>query len=274
MGAGVSAGAKTKSGNLFKEWGVFLREVSVTIHDEQVKRQVDKLLNEYDYLFASELIRDLIGKDKWHDCLKAEFSQAGECSDLHRAIVGLKQRITITTNFDKLFEAAWQLCNPEAAYWPQVISKIDKNIFKVLRDNAEYIIKLHGTIDNPEELIFAKSEYNRKAFNDWAYRTFIETVLMTYTIIFIGFSMKDPAISYVVEMYAQRLPDARPHYIFLGGEYPDRYIELMKNVRRLFIIPYSEEKNHSHLSELLKDLGTQAGSRRREISSEEFSTVR
>ncbi len=273
VGAGVSASATTASGGRFKQWRTFLEDVAAKIELDSLKAQAQRLIRENDNSLACELIRDALGRDKWEECLKAEFAQAADVSELHRAILALRQRITITTNFDKLFETAWQRCNPDASYWPQVISKIDKNVFRVFRDGADYIVKLHGTIDQPEELIFAKSEYNRKAFNDWAYRKFIETVLVTYTVVFVGFSMNDPAVSFVIEMYAQRLPDARPHYIFLNGEFPDRYIELMKNIRRLFIIPYSEKNNHGELAGLLIKLADEAASRRREILSGAWNSM-
>lgn len=273
LGSGVTASARTRSGARIRQWDEFLRYVAEKVVDENLRALVVRLVGEKDYLLACELVRDALGREVWQEELRNEFAQAGEVSNLHRAIISLNQRIIITTNFDKLIESAWQDCNPTATHYPQIFSKISDDVFRVMRDNRDYIVKLHGSIDDPDDMIFAKSDYNKNAYGNWAYTRFIETLLTTYTFVFIGFSMNDPAISFLVEMYAERFPDARPHYIFLPGDYHQSYLNVSKRLRRLFIVPYSEADNHKELVDLISELGGLAKGRRRELAADEWRLV-
>jgi len=153
------------------------------------------------------------------------------------------------------------------------ITNLEPRVFKLFRDNSDYIIKLHGSIDDPSSMIFSKSDYNKYAYGSWVYTKFIDTLLLTYTIIFIGFSMTDPAISFLVEMYAERLPESRPHYIFLAGDIPETYIQITKRLRKLFVIPYSENDNHIELITLIKQLEKEVALHRRSIIAEDWKLV-
>src|SRR5262249_44953737 len=147
------------------------------------------------------------------------------------------QRIIVTTNFDKLLEMSWQSKIGFATHFPQVITSIDPNIFNLLKDHGgKYLIKLHGTIDDVRTLIFSRSEYIRMAFGSSVYSTFLETLLLNYTFLFIGFSMEDPAISSLMEMYALRYPRARPHYIVSATGLEKNIIEINKRLRKLIAI--------------------------------------
>lgn len=268
LGTGVTASASTNSGTRIKQWGEYLSHTASLLPPSVLREHAERLISDRDYLMACELIREALGRDRWEEELRKEFAQAGSASGLHAAIISLRQRLILTTNFDKFLETAWGQFNRDASHFPQVITRIDENVFKVLRDNADYIIKVHGSIDQPDSMIFAKSDYNKSAYGNWAYSKFIETLLLSYTVLFVGFSMNDPAISYVVEMYAQNVPGARPHYMFLAGRHSDEYIQISKKLRRLFIIPYSPDDNHSELTELMENLSKRVDLRRRLLTSE------
>lgn len=273
LGAGVSCSSRTKSGNPIKGWEVFLKSVLAKIDDPNLKAFAGKLIAEKDYLMACQIIRESLEDDNWDEELRQKFAQAGSISHLHKAIIALNQRVIITTNFDKLLEVAWQECKPSATHYPQIITGLDDDAFKVFRNDLEYIIKLHGSIDNPKSIIFSKSDYNKNAYGNWAYTKFIETLLITHTFVFIGFSMSDPTISYLIDMHAQHLPKSRPHYIFLPGEMPKKYIDITKTLRRLFIVPYSDVNNHAELIELVNKLAVDAQVHRRSILSEEMKAL-
>lgn len=273
LGAGVSAGATTNSGRRIRQWGQFLAETADLIQDDEVKQHAQNLISEKDFLMACEIIREAIGPSTWEDELRNEYTQIGNVTQLHKAIISLNQRIIVTTNFDKLLETAWNQCNPSATHYPKIEIGISEESFQIFRDNREYIIKLHGSVDVPESIIFAKSDYNRKAYGSWAYTKFIETMLMTHTMLFIGFSLNDPAIAFILEMYAQHLPKARPHYIFSAGPVSQNYIQITKRLRRIFILPYDESNDHAELVSIIEALGQQASVRRREIAAEEWNAV-
>ncbi|WP_133164300.1 SIR2 family protein [Solimonas fluminis] len=265
LGSGVSASCKTRAGQQIRQWEPFLQFAAGKIKDKSLKSLVKQSLEQRDYLMACDLIREALGTE-WTDLLKQEYQQVGEPSALHKALVKLEQRIVVTTNFDKLLESAWEQFSGSATHFPQVTTKIDHKAFAALRDvKGKFLIKLHGSIDDPDSMVFTKSDYADRAFGNWAYNEFLRVLLLTHTFLFVGFSMTDPAISLLVEQYAQSFPTARPHYMLVGGKVHDRLIEWNKKLRRLYVLPYKSDNNHAELPRLLTALGKKASERRREL---------
>ena len=222
LGAGVSASALTNTGTRFKQWGEFLLAATekLPIESSQNKALIKKLIREKNFLFANELLKSSL-KEQWPDILTNEFNQIATPSRLHNAIISLDQRILITTNFDTLLEVAWEqvfLGNSSKSHHPAILNRIDGTAFKMLRDDGDYIIKLHGDINDVESIVFDTSSYQKNAYGNTYYKELLNSLLLTHTFLFIGFSMADPAISLFVEMYAHRFPDSRPHYILVAGK--------------------------------------------------------
>lgn len=264
VGAGASKAAKPRAGGSFKGWKEFLDHACNEVGDKKTQKLIRDRIKANDFLIASQLLKNILGDD-WVRILSAEFQQAADVSRLHRAIVALDQRVIVTTNFDKLIENAW--AETSSSRHPRVISKVDHKAFRLFRDDEPYLIKLHGSIDEPEEIVFDKSGYQRTAFANQFYRELIGTLLLTHTFIFVGFSMEDPAISLVVESHAYRYSDTRPHYIFTPGAPNPPIDDLSKSLRKLFVLRYPEKDNHVALAEGLESLAIKAKERLRLLST-------
>ncbi|MDH8045799.1 SIR2 family protein, partial [Klebsiella pneumoniae] len=74
---------------------------------------------------------------------------------------------------------------------------------------TSYIIKIHGSIDDVSNIVFSRSQYIRLAFGNENYSLFLDSLLLNYTFLFVGFSMDDPAITSLMELYAYRYPRSR-----------------------------------------------------------------
>lgn len=262
VGAGVSKWAKPNGGGRFSDWIEFLNETSELLLDGNLKNKVFELIKDKEYLFASQLLKNKLGH-AWEEKIQASFGQNAPASELHKAIARLHPRVLVTTNFDKLIEAAWTSENAQDASFPTIITKIDSTVFRLFRDDNDYIIKLHGDVDDQGSMIFDKSSYQSSAFGNNYYKDLLSSLLLTHTFLFIGFSMSDPAISTIVDMYAHGFSSMRPHYILQSGM-PDEIDELWKHHRRLSIIRYSPDDNHAELAALVNTLCDVAQERRRE----------
>lgn len=262
LGAGVSAGVNTRTGNPIKTWANFLQSTADKLSDKRIKEEVENLVIQGDYLFACEILKEHLN-DRWEATLKDEFEKIGNPSRLQEVILSLGTRVTITTNFDLFIESHWEKFNPEATHHLQVKNGVSPDCFSIFRDDKPYLIKLHGSINHTESMIFSLSDYAAKAHANWQYSSFMEALLCTHTVIFIGFSMRDAAITNLLEIYAQRYPKNRPHYAFMPDFNSDRKIKIMKNYRKLFIIPYKSSNNHKQLTSYLESLHNQIDERRR-----------
>ena len=266
IGAGVSKSAHPNDGSIFEDWEAFLINANKNLSNQDDKNQIEELIKNKEYLFASELLKIQLS-DQWDEILQRSFLKKASTSPLHKAIVLLRPRIILTTNFDKLIESAWDENTQEDFRYPKIIRKIDSEIFKLFRDEETYIIKLHGSIDEPKSLIFDKSSYQSSAFGNQYYKELLSALLLTHTFLFIGFSMADPAVSGILELYAHNFSNMRPHYIFQSGDI-GHIDSLWKEHRKLSVIRYSSENNHQQLVDFISSLGESAIARRREILSQ------
>ncbi|WP_157903305.1 SIR2 family protein [Cupriavidus malaysiensis] len=264
LGAGVSASSAIDGSPAFKGWPEFLKDAAKS-RQEHLRDQVIDLVKSKDYLLACQLLQDDY-EDEWQELITEEYGKAAEPSRLHKSLISLKQRLLITTNFDKLLETAWAQCVPTGNRSFKVISQIEESVFRCLKDHdTPYLIKLHGSVDNTSSLIFSRSEYIRLAFGNNRYATFLDAILLNYTILFVGFSMDDPAISSLMEMYALNYPGARPHYIFAPEGGRENIAEINKKLRKLSMIKYDASENHTKLPVLIDQLARSANEKRREI---------
>lgn len=262
LGAGVSAGVNTRTGEPIRTWAEFLDATANASDNRAIKTEVTDLISKGDYLFACEILKDHF-QDQWDVILKDEFEKIGTPSKLQQAILGLKQRVLVTTNFDRFLESYWEKANPDATHHLQVKNGLTPDCFSIFRDDKPYLVKLHGSINNADSMIFSLSDYASKAHSNWQYSAFIETLLCTHTVVFIGFSMKDAAITNLLEIYTQKFPKNRPHYAFMPDFKSERQMRIMKSYRKLFVIPYSSKDNHKQLTTLLEKLKTQVNERKR-----------
>ena len=263
-GAGVSKWAAPVDGELFKDWPEFLRHANSKIDSKAKRKMIESQIVERDYLMASELLKGALD-DKWITLLSQEFQKVAEVSRLHRALIDLKPRIIITTNFDKLIETAWNQAPGE--YYPNVLSTVDSSVFKLFRDGENYLLKIHGSIDVPAGIVFDKSSYQRDAFSNRYYADLLSTLLLTHTFIFVGFSMSDPAISLIVEGSAHRFPDTRPHYIFQSGQAVVDVDALWKKLRKLYVLRYAAVNRHLALALNIEALAKAGAERRAEVAA-------
>ena len=171
----------------------------------------------------------------------------------------------VTTNFDKIIESAF--VESGSSHYPKIVTKLGPDAFKMLRDEERYLVKMHGTIDDSDSFIFTKSEYIERAFENWVYAEFLRILLATYTVVFVGFSMADPAISSLVEQYAFRYPRGRPHYILQAGPTDPDIAEINKSLRKLFVIEYDPANNHEQLVSVIEAMVERMNSRRAELAA-------
>jgi len=264
LGAGVSSSVSIDEGSRFKTWPDFLSSAAENRTDP-LRGQISELLEKKDYLLACELLQSDYGEN-WGEIVTSEYGRAAKPSTLHHALISLKQRVILTTNFDKLIETAWGTSIPDGERHYKLVSTVDNNIFRILRDHeTPYIIKIHGSIDDTDNIVFSRSQYIRLAFGNEHYSLFLDSLLLNYTFLFVGFSMDDPAITSLMELYTLRYPGARPHYIIASNTLPENIRSVHRRLRKLIVIPYDPKNNHAELPALITGMADETEKKRSEI---------
>src|SRR5208337_1357154 len=112
--------------------------------------------------------------------------------DSHRAFAKLDFDIIFTTNFDFILENSYRLIGKGIV--PIVNEEQLPNIHtNVIVDGNKKlltkIIKIHGDFNNPKKMILTEDDYDLFVYNNPLMATYISSMLITRTPLFIGYSL-------------------------------------------------------------------------------------
>ena len=262
LGSGVSATAKNDEGESPETWGSFLNNVKALINNpkEEDLKFIDKMLSQENYLLALQAIHNLTDTGAYSKYLKDSFSRGRfNPSPVHKAIKAINSKIVVTTNFDKIYD---NLCN-EDLYVKYDYSRT-KSIITNIKSPENIIIKAHGTIDDPADVIFTSEQYFDKQEKHPEFYSLLKALFLTNTVLFLGYSLNDPDINLVLQSFPNTSNSASPHYIVIKegtSEHLIKHWEKSYNVRCLEYGPSYEhlEENIEELKELVASLRAERG---------------
>lgn len=172
LGAGVSAGAGLPN------WTELLADVAEDVNFEP--REALAHLDPRDQ--ATILQRRLeVQLRSLADAVAQHLSDAPYYSLAAGLLASLPSHEAVTTNFDTLFERAWSTAGRETAILPE----------EVAAPNGRWLLKLHGSIEKPEDIVLTRSDYLDMPRHRGALMGLVQGLLMMRHMMFVGYSMRD-----------------------------------------------------------------------------------
>jgi len=116
-------------------------------------------------------------------------------SPIHEELCALaKSRLIYTTNFDDFLERCFELrkrkCKAVA---------IEDHMADCDADVTE-IVKFHGDLNHPQQMLLSESQYERRLSLSTAMDYRLKSDLLGRTVLFIGYSFRDPNVSYLFRL--------------------------------------------------------------------------
>lgn len=250
LGSGISRNSTNPGGRRPKTWLDFLLSLSAATNPN---RHVKALIREKDYLTACEVLKKAVGRDVFHQKLRDEFLNPGyKHAQIHESIFKLDSRLVASPNFDKIYET---YANHIAGGSIVVKHHYDPDIAEAIRGTDRVILKVHGTIDSPERMIFTRKEYAEAREKFRSFYSLLEALVLTHTFLFLGCGMNDPDIRLLLEDNFFRHPSARPHFFVLPKRVLHSSIKnILQESMNLTILTYQPTHDHKELGESLTDL--------------------
>jgi hypothetical protein len=173
LGAGVSAGAGLPL------WQELLRQLaheSGLQHDDlEAFERLDPL--DRAHVLGSRLRRH--GSSLEHRVAQIFGTRRPSLS--HTLLASLPVSEIATTNYDQLFEQACDGTKRPVAVLP----------YESARDRSRWLLKMHGCISRPDDLVLTRDDYLRYGERRAALAGIVQALLVTRHILFVGFSLND-----------------------------------------------------------------------------------
>lgn len=197
---------------------------------------------------------DKIGTAEFNNVAQDAFRRPGfKPASIHETIYNLDARLVITPNVDKIYE---QYAQATSCGTIVVKKQTEHDISNFIRSTDRVILKAHGSIDAPNEMIFSKYQYNEARYKYSGFYKLLDSLALTHTYVFIGCGLNDPDIRLTLENYNFGFPGCKPHYFVAADTAmnPDLEQSLLKNCN-LKVIKYdNSDGKHEKLLPALNDL--------------------
>jgi predicted nucleotide-binding protein len=165
----------------------------------------------------------------------------------------------LTSNYDALIEGAYAV--ESEGVLPSVFSADGVNhALERLRNGKFFVFKVHGDLNIPGSIVLGNRDYSRLMYLSPAYRSFLETVFASYTVLFVGFGGNDPDLDAVVDrlsaIYERSIGQ---HFLLISdAEFSALERRRLLEDKRLDCITYESDSGHSQVGEFLKALSLRA----------------
>jgi SIR2-like domain len=154
LGSGISKNSVGTNGETPPTWRQFLEEAFEKVPPKS--HHIRGALKSGDYLSACEWIRNRMDED-WNPFLVRKFlTPAFQPSELHKAIFSLDASVYVTPNFDKIFD---NYVTERTDGTTIIKTYYDEDVHQQVRSGVRLILKVHGTIDSPDKMIFGRGKY-------------------------------------------------------------------------------------------------------------------
>jgi hypothetical protein len=209
VGAGFSLNASVPEGSKMPLWDDLGRNFANEMEDYPYTGPVDAIS-----AFAHEFSRAKL-IEKLREFLFIGTTRPGKA---HLSFARLQFDIVCTTNFDFLLEQAYQL---EQRYCQPILD--EDQLAVASQDSSVRLLKLHGDIHHPQRMVVTEDDYDLFLEHYPLIATYLASMMITRTPVFIGYSLDDPDFRMVWQIVSERLGRLRrqAYVVVVDGRQPE-----------------------------------------------------
>ncbi len=159
------------------------------------------------FLPVAQQLSDELGDADFRKRVAKAFDRGARSpTDIHRRLMCVPFCFYVTTNYDKLLEDAFAEVHKRT---PDVYNYTDISGFAdALWDRRFFILKAHGDVARPSEIVLTRKDYRALVYSNVGYRHLLASIFTNKTVLFLGASMNDPEVAQMLESL---------HVAFHGG---------------------------------------------------------
>lgn len=249
-GAGVSAGSGLPT------WEQLVRRILAATKDHGLSRteaaELDFLAGRGAFDDVVDFCRGRLGENAYRELLDTTFAGARAPSNLHRAVAGVRASAIFTTNYDRMLETALARATGDI---PSVLTSRDtENVWRYFAKDQFFILKVHGDISRTDTVVLSRRDYTEYVFGNLAFMQFMQRILLSRSIVFIGTSLGDAYLRRILEENVYLTGGVgRPHFAFM--QKPGQILStLMRERYNITLIPYDTRQDLLDAVEQLREV--------------------
>lgn len=260
VGAGLSAQAQAGDGTRLPTWKALLERMIDWSVEHRIPLRADpseltEVIEKGRLLVVAQELQENLG-GQLNACL-ADVLHSGDTkpSNAHRALCRTDWVAVLTSNYDALIEGSYAV-ESEGVLPPVFSANGVNHAVDCLRNSKFFVFKVHGDLNIPGSIVLGNRDYSRLMYLSPAYRSFLETVFASYTVLFVGFGGSDPDLDAVIDrlsaIYERSIGQ---HFLLISeGEFSALERRRLLEDKRLDCITYERDTNHLQVGEFLKAL--------------------
>lgn len=215
VGAGLSIGAG------YPSWDGLIKELIAEakklphIHKDKIQEYEDLTKDSSKFLFLAEELRIDLGS-YFGEYMENRFQHATHAPTInHELIVKTESTLVLTINYDDLLEQAY---NNAYSTIPNIFTytqarEAANNYWK----GRFFIMKAHGDAKRDiESIILSQKDYRKTLYREPGYRSLLQSVFTTKSILFVGVSLNDPEFNQLLDFLHDSYHGGGPrHYLLV-----------------------------------------------------------
>jgi hypothetical protein len=268
LGSGVSRQAQNAQGKNPPMWTECLNLAIDKLGGTATSKNTIRALmtKNKDLLTACEAIKETMGAPDFRQFMREQYLDPKfQHAPLHDSIINLDVQITATPNFDKIYDSRINALQSSSV---AIKHYYDDDLVDILRTPGRFIVKIHGTIDKANEMIFTRTEYAQARNKHRSFYAVLESLIMTQTFVFLGCGLEDPDVRLLLEDHAFRYGSTRPHFFVLpkGHTHP-QFRSIIEKSLNIKMLEYDKTGNHKLLKDSVDDLVLQVNAARQQMGT-------
>jgi len=209
----------------------------------------------HDYWLCFQLLEQLLGPTTYSSEIRANLSlgTSAPVPKAYELLWKLNLAGMVSLNLDPLANRAYSKVNPGGDI-ERFSGFQTKNLMGVLQKNKLFIANVHGALEDSTTWVFTAPKL-KSLLQDAGYRQFINTCITSRTILFVGITVDDRAVSEHFETLSNAGITGIQHFWITDRN--DAATDAWAEKLNISIIRYdSSSGSHAQLEECLKDLGS------------------
>lgn len=257
----VGAGISRQAGEAFPNWRELLdymkeRALAEELIKKEESKEIEQLLDRGQFLMVAEALRDRFSSDEYQTILEDKFNPIwAQPVEIHKELFHLHPPLILTTNYDRLLEDAYAAEYGRAV--PVLTYRDAPQAQRYLQSSRllerPIVLKIHGTIDDPADIVLSERDYRELIYRQPGYRLFLSAIFLTHIVLMLGFSFADRELMLLLESLRESLKhQSHPDYIFIPKDSAGS-VE-MRRLREDFgvhAIPYEPSPGHPEVLEFI-----------------------